>query len=149
MTRKRSTFKWFEWAFIITKVELISILPLFPQSKLIGQLMYKKRLLQELSIGVWVDFGQILASKWVPGNLGLTVLYMRPLRTPLSCVWQYFGQFWEKKSKLIVFYKPENLTHMPIKILFPALTSFLSYHLTVKSTRALPRQEHNYGIRRK
>jgi hypothetical protein len=98
MTRKRSTFKWFERAFIITKVELISILPLFPQSKLIGQIKYKKRPLQELSIGVWVDFGQILAPKWVPRNLGLTVLYMRPIPTPLSCVWQYFGQFWEKNQ---------------------------------------------------
>ena len=40
MNRKRSTFKWFEWTFIITKIELISILPLFPQSKIIGQIKY-------------------------------------------------------------------------------------------------------------
>jgi hypothetical protein len=40
MNGKRSTFKWFKWAFIITKVEHISILPLFPESKIIGQIKY-------------------------------------------------------------------------------------------------------------
>ena len=35
---KRSTFNWFEYELIITKVKLISILPLFPQSKIIGQI---------------------------------------------------------------------------------------------------------------
>jgi hypothetical protein len=30
LKEKWSTFKWFEWTFIINKVELISIPPLFP-----------------------------------------------------------------------------------------------------------------------
>jgi hypothetical protein len=60
-----------------------------------------------------------MSERPVAGVFGSTVLYMRPLPTPLSCVLPYLGQFWEKKSKVIVFWKAENLAHRSSLVVEP------------------------------
>jgi hypothetical protein len=69
-----------------------------------------KRPQRELSIGVWVDFGRILAPKPVAGVLGFTVLNGNrerrkdPLEQSVSFirgVWDIFEEIWARRNGIL------------------------------------------------
>jgi hypothetical protein len=93
MNGKRSTFNWFEYELIITKVELILILPLFPQSKIIEvQLLLHSQLRRSIVLALvllmkrgagslleWTSRSTNIASLALANNLALSVLRLMGL----------------------------------------------------------------------